>query len=143
DVALHGRARGERFDVAAAGAATARAVRQKRHVADLAGDAAAAVVRMVADDDAAADAGADEDADHGARALADAVGVLADDGDAHVVVEEDAQAERGREALGERNFGPAEVGRGVDHAALVVDAAGDADAQRLEIGGAVAELALD
>ena len=52
----------------------------------------AAVVHVVADDDAAADAGADEDADHGARALADAVGVLADDGDAHVVVEEDAHA---------------------------------------------------
>ena len=139
-VALHRGARGERLDAAALAAAAARAVRQERHVADLAGDAAAAVVRVVADDDAAADAGADEDADHGARALADAVGVLADDGDAHVVVEEDAHAERRRERSRERHSRPAEVGRGVDDAALVVDAAGDADAERADVGRARAEL---
>src|SRR6185312_13635778 len=143
-VALHGGARGERLDAAALAAAAARAVRQERHVADLAGDAAAAVVRVVADDDAAADAGADEDADHGARALADAVGVLADDGDADVVVEKDAQAiEAGGEALDERDLRPAEVGRGVDDAARVIDAAGDADAERAEVGGARTDLVAD
>ena len=133
-VALHRGAAGQRLGAAAFAAGTARPLRLEDHVAHFAGDAARAQVELAVEHQAAADAGADEDADHGARAAPAAVGVLAHHRHAHVVVEEDAHAaQRRRQQMGERDFFPLEVGRLVDHAGRVVDAAGHADAHRAQL----------
>ena len=97
-------------------------------MAELGGRAAEAAVRAAAADDAAADACAEREHQHLARAHTGAVGVLADGRRRGVVVERDGHAEGALELVAQGHVTERQVDRVHDRAGVVVDARGDADA---------------
>jgi len=90
-VALHGRAAGQSFDAARASAPAMRPVGQDLDVTHLPGSATASVVEPVIQNDAAANAGSDENRHQVSGALAGTEGVLADRARVDVVVERHRQ----------------------------------------------------
>ena len=118
-------------------AAGARAaVRLDLDVADVAGAARRAAVDLTADDDAAADAGADLDAEEVAHGAGDARVLLPHGHQVHVVVDHDRAAEFLAERLAYGEAVPAgHDRRGDRHALGEADRAGDADAGAVEALG--------
>ncbi|MGX1094056.1 hypothetical protein RKD47_004737 [Streptomyces albogriseolus] len=97
-------------------------------MAELGGHAEVAAAQLVADDHAAAEAGAQGDADDVAVALARAELVLAPGRRVGVVLHDDRKAHAGLDLLLERLVAPVDVGGEVDLGALAVDVSGRADA---------------
>ncbi len=103
------------------------------HVAELAAHAPAAPVDGAAEDEAAADAGADGDGDEVALAPAGAEAELAPGHRVGVVLHHDGQAGHLGEPALERLLAPGEVGGEADDAAGLVDEPGGADADGLDL----------
>ncbi len=116
-----------------AAAAAEQPVGDDADVAELGGDAEPAAAQLVADDDAAAEAGAERDADDVVVALARAEAVLAPGGGVGVVLDDDGQADALLDLVLERLVAPVDVGREEDRGALVVDVSGGADADGLDL----------
>ena len=102
-------------------------------MAELAGRALRAAVELAADQDRAADAGAERQHQRDALAARGAVAVLREQREIGVVVDERGQADALGHHLGERQAGDRQVHRGRRETALVVDQAGDPEADRLDL----------
>ncbi|GAA2930482.1 hypothetical protein GCM10020221_27800 [Streptomyces thioluteus] len=92
-----------------------------------------AAAQLVADDDAAAQAGAQGDADDVVVALAGAEAVLAPGGGVGVVLDDDGEADALLDLVLERLVPPVDVGGEEDRGPLVVHVAGRADADGLDV----------
>lgn len=99
---------------------------------ELGGDAEASAPQLVADDDAAAQAGAERDADDVVVALAGAEAVLAPGRAVRVVLDDDGQADALLDLVLQRFVPPVDVGREEYGRALVVHVSGGADADGLD-----------
>ncbi len=120
--------------MAAAAAATDRAVGVDDDVPDLTGGATRAAVELAVDDDAAADTGADGDEDQVAAAAPRAFMELAIGRQLGIVLEMGGHARGGLEQAGDRDVVPPGQVRGVDeHALHRVGRAGDADASGAKV----------
>ena len=131
-LAAERRARGERLDAAAAGAVAlaGRAVDLDHHVAELGAGAGGAAVDLAAEDQAAADPGADRQHHRVFGAARGAVEMLGEGGDVGVVVDEDRQAGALADEVADRQVVDRQVDRGDRDAAVVVDRRRDAEADR-------------
>lgn len=134
DLAKDGGAAGEGFKAAAIAAAAFGAVDFDDHVANLAGSEVVADVEVAVDDDAAADAGADEDADE-VLGLGFVFAVEGAEGaDVAVVADEDGDGEAFLQLFLKRDvFPPGKVGGEDDFAGIGIDGAGRADADGADV----------
>ena len=105
---------GERLDAAVVGAVAlaGRAVGLDHHVAELGPGAGRAAVDLAAEDQAAADPGADRQHHRVRLALRGAVEVLGEGRDVGVVVDEDRQADPLADQVADRQVGQRQVDRG-------------------------------
>lgn len=102
-------------------------------MAELGGHAEASAAQLVADDDAAAEAGAERDADDVVVALAGPEAVFAPGRGVGVVLDDDGQADALLDLVLERLVTPVDVRCEQDGGALVVDVTGGADADGLHV----------
>src|SRR3989441_2178261 len=103
------------------------------HVADLAGDVGGAVIDLAVEHDAAADPGADREADDVVRPARRAPPPFAENGAVRVVVEGGGQSQRLHDAVPQREIGPAEVRGQQHHAARRVERARRADSHARDL----------
>ncbi len=101
-------------------------------MAELAGGAARTPVQLAVRDDAAADAGAQGEHDHLARAAAGAVAKLGEAGHVGVVVDHDRHAVALAEQIAQGHVAQRQVGRQHDAAGAKVDHRRRADAERVD-----------
>ena len=143
DLALKVDAAGVGLDAALFAAAAGVAADDDFGVADLAGVIAPAAHQLALVEDGAPDAGAHEDGEDVLRILNGAGDVLApelgveivDDGDLVATLDKLAMVEVVFQDVGEGDVSPVAIGRVDDVTARAVEVGGEAEADRLEVGG--------